>query len=60
MHLLKESCLIYLLRTMTICMLAFCQAILIGPLYLGPLEISFFNLANLALEIIPRLPVKIC
>ena len=52
MPLLEESCPIYSFRPMPICVLASCQDILTGSLYLGPLETRFFNLA---LDIIPHI-----
>ena len=39
--LLEESFRIYSKRSMTICVLASCQDILTGSLYLGPLETHF-------------------
>ena len=55
MPLSEESCCAYLHRPVSICVVTACQDILIGSLYLWPLETSFFNLA---VDIILRSPVK--
>ena len=57
MPLLEVSCPIYSFRPMRRCVIASCQDILTGSLHLGPLETGFFNLA---LDIIPRLALKMC
>ena len=57
MSLLQECCNIYSFRSMKISVLASRPDILIGSMYLGPLQ---KNLFNLILGIISRSPAKMC